>query len=314
MAAVGELHGISVGSFPSGLPEPAFFSRVPRLVEARGFHILSCGDHIFHNAPMMECFSFLAHAAALTRTVSLRSGVALLPLRDPGIVAKEVATIDFLSGGRFIFGAGVGGEVEREWDALAIDRKTRGRRMDEYLSILQTLWSGETVDFDGEFRHMRGVTCTPTFRKGGPPIWIGGRSDAALKRAVRYDGWLSYLSSPRRVRESVQKLHEFAGGQLPANFRVGMSSFLLIADTKEDAIARAAKRLEGGYRQDFTQIVGSIAAVGTADDIREKLEGFRQAGVQEFTWSPAVPAAEYDEQIERIAEIVGVQPRAQAAE
>ena len=301
----GERHGISVGSFPTGIPSPDFFPRVARKVEDLGFDTISSGDHIFHNAPMMECFTFLSHMAALTKTVKIRSSVSLLPLRDPGIVAKEVATIDYLSNGRFIFGAGIGGEVEREWQALGVDRTTRGRRMDEYLEIVQRLWKGEPMDFDGEFRTMRDVTLTPKpIQAGGPPIWIGGRSDAALKRALRFDGWIGYLSSARRAKESVDKLHEFNGGELPKGFRIGMSSFLLIADSREDAIARAAKRLEGGYRQDFTKIVGSLAAVGTADDIREKLEGYRAAGVQDFTWSPAVPADQFEDQIDRIAEIV----------
>ena len=303
-----ETHGITVGSFPAGLPAPDFFSRIPRLVEDLGFDAIASGDHIFHHAPMMECFTFLAHCAALTQRIKIRSSIALLPLRDPGIVAKEAATIDFLSGGRFILGAGVGGEVEREWLALGVDRKTRGRRMDEYLEILKTLWTGDTVDFEGQFRQMRDVTLAPMLRKGGPPIWIGGRSDAALKRAVRFDGWLGNFSSPRRARESIQKLKDFAGGELPPGFHVGLGFFCLIADTKEEAIRRAAERLEGGYRQDFTQIVDSLGMVGTADDVREKLQRYREAGVTDFGWVPAVPADEFPDQIARIADIAGVTP------
>lgn len=303
-----ERHGITIGSWPDGMPpDGKYYRDTAQHIERLGYDMIFCGDHIFHNAPLLECLTTLSHLAAVTERVKIGSSVVLVPLRDPSIVAKEFATIDFLSGGRTIFGAGIGGEFEAEWNAVGVDRSTRGRRMDEYLNIIKHLWSGEPVTFDGTYRQIPNVTLAPPpAQPGGPPVWIGGRSDAALRRASRFDGWVSYVSSPRRVRESVEKIREFSGGNLPDGFRIAMSLFFLIADTKEDAIIRGAKRLQGGYDQDFTQILESIGAVGTADHVSARLEAYREAGVQDFLWAPMAGAAEFREQTERLAKLVGI--------
>ena len=308
--ADGTHHGLAFGSWPEGMPEdPAFFRNFAKRVEDLGFDMMFCGDHVYHNAPLPECLINIMDMAAVTSRITLGSCVLQLPMRDPSVTAKQIATIDRLSGGRFIFGAGVGGEYEREWEAVDVERKTRGRRMDEYLEIMQRLWKGEEMSFEGEFRKLHDVTLTPkTAQPGGPPIWIGGRSDAAIKRSIRFNGWIGYASSVRRARESVQKAKEFAGGELPKGFRIGMSIFVLVAKTKEEAIAGAAARMGAYYDQDFTKIVDSIGAVGTVEQVRQRMEEFKEAGVTDFIWSPAVPAPRYNDQVDMITEITGVKP------
>jgi probable F420-dependent oxidoreductase len=301
-------HGLAFGAWPEGMPsDPGFFRNFARRTEQAGFDILFSGDHVFHNAPLPECLISLADVAAVTQHIILGCSVLQLPMRDPSITAKQVATIDYLSGGRFIFGAGVGGEYEREWTAVDVDRTTRGKRMDEYLEIMQRLWKADPMSFDGAFRTIRDVTLTPTpAQRGGPPIWIGGRSDAGLKRASRFDGWVGYASSVRRTRDSVAKLADCHGGRIPKGFRIAMSLFFLIDDTKEKAVKRAGERLGQYYDQDFEAIVDAIGVVGTCDQAAERFQAYRDAGVTDFIWSPAVPSDQYVDQMHAIADVVGV--------
>lgn len=129
--------------------------------------------------------------AARTKKMRIGTGVLLLPLYDPIRVAEDCAAIDLVSGGRFDLGVGVGYRVE-EFEGLGIDRKTRGGRTNEALQIIRRLWEGESVTFHGKHFHLDGVRITPLpLQKPHPPIWVGGFSDAATKRAARYaDGFI----------------------------------------------------------------------------------------------------------------------------
>ena len=207
---VGERHGITLGSWPLGSPpDGAFYRRVAALVDRSGFDLLFAGDHIFTYNSLMESLTLLSHLAAVTERVTLGTGVLLVPLRDPSVLAKQLATIDVLAGGRFVLGAGVGGEMELEWTALGIERSTRGRRMDEYLEILRRLWTDDVVDFDGAFRQVHGVSGTPrpvqprrTAHLDRRPQRCRAAAGRALRRLVR----VRQLAAPhRRVRRQAAR-------------------------------------------------------------------------------------------------------------
>ncbi len=121
--------GILLGSWPLGMPDDErFYLRVARQVEACGYDLLFSGDHLFAKGPNPDCLALLAACAAVTERVVIGTAVLLLPLRDPVVVAKQSATIDLISGGRFILGVGVGGEFAWEWEAMGVPREGRGRR------------------------------------------------------------------------------------------------------------------------------------------------------------------------------------------
>src|SRR5262249_25144231 len=155
------------------------------LVDERGYDSLWCGDHISFPAPILDPLLQLAQAAVISRRLLFGTSVYLLPLRHPVAVAKQVATLDHLTEGRFIFGVGVGGEFPREYAACGVPINERGARLGEAMELLRKLWSGVPADHQGRYYgHFSGVPMEPPPRQpGGPKIWCGGRSDAALERA-----------------------------------------------------------------------------------------------------------------------------------
>src|SRR5487761_2552501 len=148
----------------------------------------------------------LTWAAAYTSRVGLGTSVLVLPMRHPLPLAKELATLQNLSGGRFILGAGVGW-MEGEFSALGVPFRERGRRMDEGLAMMRAVWTDDPVTFQANWipaviKEMRSQPqpCAPI------PIWIGGSSDAAIKRALRLDGWHGRLVAPEQAKAAVQRL------------------------------------------------------------------------------------------------------------
>lgn len=135
-----------------------------------------------HTSAIPDPLVWLTWVAAHTTTIKLATGIVILPQRNPAVVAKEVATLDVLSGGRVLFGIGVGW-LEEEFDALGVPFAKRGARTDEYVAAMRALWAGENVDFSGEFVNYRDVNCNPKPVDGSVPIVVGGHSRKAAERA-----------------------------------------------------------------------------------------------------------------------------------
>ncbi len=191
---------------------PELLGPVAIRAEALGFDSVWIGDHVaFHN-PTLDSLAALSYVAALTRRVRIGPCVYLLALRHPTIAAKLVASLDVLSGGRVVFGVGVGGEFPKEFEACGVPHRERGARVDEGIAVCRALWGPSPASFEGRFTRFTDVVVEPKpVQPGGPPIWIGGRSDAALRRAARVgDGWVAYLVTPERFRASLEKIEAFA--------------------------------------------------------------------------------------------------------
>lgn len=277
--------GVSFGSSPFGIPDRDFVLSFPGRVEEMGFDSLWSGDHVLMRTDRLHALSFLATAIPQTTRLTIGTAVYLLPLRPAADVARAGATLDYLSGGRFVLGLGVGGEYAPEWEACGVPREERGRRMDEGIQILRRLWSEDEVTFEGRYARLRGAVMRPKpARPGGPPLWIGGRTDAALRRAARLgDGWISYLVSPRRYRESLDKIERFAaehGRPLPTDFARAHLQFTYVSDDRERARDRAIGYLERTYAQDFDRFVDAFCVVGPAAQCVQRLLEFAQAGVR----------------------------------
>jgi probable F420-dependent oxidoreductase len=142
--------------------------------------------------PMLEVVSTLSYVAALTQRVRLSCSVMILPYRHPVVLAKELATLDVLSGGRLLVGVASGWLAE-EFAMLGVPFRERGARMDEYLEVLRVLWTEERVTFRGRFVQLEDAVFFPKpVQKPHPPIWIGGGSRAAFERVVRHGaGWIA---------------------------------------------------------------------------------------------------------------------------
>ncbi len=252
-----------------------------RQAEAAGIDGLFAGDHVTFSGSGNDGLINLAAVAVATERVQLMTSVYLLALRHPTAVALQCAMLDQLAGGRFVLGVGIGGEDPNEWWACGIDPKTRARRTDEALQILRSLWTQEETTFDGKYFQLSQVRMQPKpFREGGVPIYIGGRSDAALRRTARYgDAWTAIWVSARRMREAREKIDEWAGaeGRDGARIGLGLQLWYAVDDDRDRARQRLARRMEGFYQIPFERFE-RYSPYGRPEEIAEFLVPFLEAG------------------------------------
>ena len=290
------------------LPKPDEAKELIELVDRCGFDSIWVGDHIAFTVPYLDPLMQLMQAVIWSRRLTIGTGVYLLPLRHPTPVAKQIATLDLLSEGRLIFGVGVGGEFPIEYEACGIPLKERGARLTEGISALKKLWSGEPVSSDGRFYPFPEVHMTPApFQSGGPPIWCGGRSKAALARAGRVaDGWVSYVVTPQGYRESLDAIAAAAAnsGRSVEAFGTGHLLFARIDNDHETSLDLAAQSLSVRYAMDFRPAAKRYAALGPPEDVAETLNAFFEAGARHIVMDFVGPYEERDLQIRRFAEEV----------
>lgn len=274
-----------------------------RRIEALGFDSIWAGDHISFHVPIVEPITLLSFVAAATERVRLGTCVYLLPLRHPSITAKTTAALDRLSDGRLILGTGVGGEFPREFEASGIPLRERGSRTDESIPLLRRLWTENDVAHDGRHFRFGPVSLDPKpLQPGGPPIWVGGRSPAAMRRAGRLgDGYLSTMTSTERYAKNLAAIAEHAAssGRAPLDFGTGALLFAVLEDTYERARDRAAQMLGTIYRRDFREAAAKYCLLGQPEDCLEQLKRFVDAGCRHFTISPLGDPAEF---LDRVAE------------
>jgi probable F420-dependent oxidoreductase len=163
-----------------------------RAAERLSYDSVLMSEHFLatSNGSALDPLVVLSAAAGATERIRLITSILVLPYHDPVRLANEAASLDVISGGRFVLGVGAGWN-EQEFDALGVQLSERGARSDEYLAALRALWSQDPASFDGRFTSFRCVSLgAPERTRGGPPVWIGGHSDAALRRALLYGhGW-----------------------------------------------------------------------------------------------------------------------------
>jgi alkanesulfonate monooxygenase SsuD/methylene tetrahydromethanopterin reductase-like flavin-dependent oxidoreductase (luciferase family) len=264
-----------------------------RRIEALGFDSVWTGDHVsFHN-PIYESLTLLATFVPITSRLRLGSAVYLLALRAPAIAAKVTSTLD------------VGGENPKEFEVSGVPHGERGARVNEAIDVVRTLWRDTPASFKGRFTQFSGVSLDPKpVQQPGPPIWIGGRSDAALARAGRQgDGWVSYVVQPERYAQSLDKIRAAASaaGRKLDGFVAAHLAFATIGRDWESAKAVWAEALTKRYAQDFEPLARKYGIIGTPQQCAEQLERFRAAGCNYIILSPVGPAASQREQVERLA-------------
>jgi alkanesulfonate monooxygenase SsuD/methylene tetrahydromethanopterin reductase-like flavin-dependent oxidoreductase (luciferase family) len=278
---------------PQGLLEQgqdtarAFLSQAER----EGIDHVCCGDHVsfFIGAG----FDGLLQATALTMlhpTLPVSTGVYLLPLRHPVLVARQLADIGQIAPGRLTFGVGVGGEDRHEVSSCGIDPATRGLRMNECLAIVRELLTGKPVTYHGSFFDLDEVIIAPAPAEA-IPIIVGGRSDAAIRRAGRFgDGWLGIWNSPGRFAAAVELAAAEAAraGRPDPPRQHAMQVWCGLADSKEAARACLAPAMEAFYQLPFERFE-KYCPYGTADDVAEFLAPYVAAGCTAFNLIPQSP-------------------------
>jgi len=262
--------GVNTINFGPGT-SPASLERWARFAEAVGFHLVMISDHVAitpdvhsrYPAPFYDPFITLGWLAGITSRVELGTTVAILPYRHPLQTARMVSNLDQLSGGRFIFGIGVGW-AKQEFEALAVPFDRRGRLTNEYLAAIKTLWTNDVASFDGEFVSFKDVHTAPrAVRSPHPPIWVGGSSEGALERAVRYgDAWHPLQIRMAWLRDQglprLRKMADAASKPVPA---LCPRISLLLTDSRLDDEKR-------------------LAGQGTLDQVRADLEQLALLGAQ----------------------------------
>lgn len=241
------------------------------------------GDHISFFTGIG--FDGLVNAASLLSiddTLPVYTGVYLLALRHPVLVARQLADIAAFAPGRLTFGVGVGGEDRHEVESCGVDPSTRGRRMDECLVVLRRLLAGEPVTFDGEFFQLDDVRIRPS--PSQPiPIVIGGRSAAAVRRAGRLgDGWLGIWVSPSRFASVVEETAEIAEGQgREVEWQHAMQLWCGFGEDPEVGRLMVAPVMEAVYQTSFDAFA-RYTPTGSPEQVAEHLQPYVDAGCRTF--------------------------------
>lgn len=182
--------------------------------------------------PIVDPVVTMTWVAAVTTRIEVGSGIMILPQRNPVVLAKELATLDSYCGGRVVLGAGIGW-CKEEYDAVGADWKGRGKRMDEHLAVLRTLWRDDAAAFAGETISFSDAYLYPRPRDNHVPILIGGESDLALKRVARAgDGWLAFKLPVEDAAARVARLKQLTReqGRDPEKLRIITAAFTSTSD------------------------------------------------------------------------------------
>jgi alkanesulfonate monooxygenase SsuD/methylene tetrahydromethanopterin reductase-like flavin-dependent oxidoreductase (luciferase family) len=250
-----------------------------------------CGDHVsFFGGFGFDGLTQATALAMLHPALPVHVGVYLLPLRHPVLVARQLADFAALAPGRLVLGVGIGGEDRNEVLACGVDPATRGRRMDECLAIVRRLLAGSTVSFHGAFINLDDAVIAPA-PTVPIPIIVGGRSDAAVRRAGRLgDGWLGIWNSPARFAAAAELAAEEAGraGRPSTPSHHAMQVWCGLADDKQTARACIAPAMEAFYQLPFERFE-RYCPYGTAEDVAEFLARYVEAGCDEFNLIPRSP-------------------------
>lgn len=294
--------------FGTTLRSPYNVAELAQQIEALGFDIIGCGEHVSFHGESANGFISLSVAAGVTKHIRLMSAITLVPLYPPALLAKLGAALDVASGGRYTMGVGVGGEFPNEFEACGVPVNQRGARTDDALEVLTRVWSETDVTYDGRFTTLKNFSLKPLpIQKPRPPIYVSGRSDAAMRRAAKYaDGWIPYMYTPEQLAESIEKITAYGEeeGRDMSDFTFGMYIFSAVNEDNDTGIRYASERLSVQYAQDFSQLVHKYALAGNPTTCQARLQEYVDAGAGMVFVSSACPDDYIDRNLEMLAQDV----------
>ena len=294
--------GIMPGPWPAGRDGADFLWTLSDQCERTDIDSLWLSDRLSSPAPTPEVMTTLAAVAARTTRLKFGPSVIVLPYRTPVVAAKEMATVDWLSRGRLFPAVGVGVELPREFEASGVPFRERGRRTDEAIRVIRMLWTQDEVTFQGEFYNLDRISVLPKPWQSPPPIWIGGKSEAAQKRTARLgDGWMPSFIMPDEFRAGVERVQELAaaeGREVPADHFGTLVNFAL-AESPEQGQTLAAPFIPRGRVDDAT--LRQCTAFGPAEVVAGKIEEYVKGGGSKFILRPMCPAEMMLDQLARLA-------------
>ena len=288
---------------PDPIPEPVV-RHVAQRADELGFQDLWVTNNTVDEVECFDSWTVLAYAAAVTARIRLGVSVLVLPTYHPVHVAHVVATLDQLSGGRTTLGVGLG-RVE-EYELFQVPVVRRVRRFTESIELIRALWAGDHITYDGEIYGARRANLgVRPVQQPAPPIWLGGSSPNALRRAARLgDGWMGAGgSSAGSFAEAVPTLRAALEeeGRDPASFPISKRVFVSVHDRAEVARAEVDRWFTAAYRN--PALTDQAGVFGTPDMVGEQLARLVSAGATHLLLNPVT---RYDEQLEALAAITGL--------
>ncbi len=234
-------------------------------------HVIVPVHHVERGHIFYEALITLAFVSSITRTVAMGTTVLATPTRNPVVLAREVATLDALSGGRVILGLGTGW-IREELEAVGVAWTERGRFLDEAIKVLRHLWRQEgPISFSGRYTNFREMLFEPKpARWGGPPIWVGGMTDPSLRRVAQTaDGWLPWAVSAEELGEGAEKIRAMSGGR----------TITLACFSPADIGSKSIEGYVGTLGERHHVITGS------PDQVVHTIEDFRKNGLEHLALS-----------------------------
>jgi probable F420-dependent oxidoreductase len=290
--------GVGFGLFSLGLPSADTIAEVAERAEEWGLDSFWLSDHLLAPTPELDVVATLSLLASRTSRIRLGPSVFLLNLRHPLVAAKSFASLDYLSNGRMVMAVGTGANLA-DYAACGIPTEGRGRRLDEGILILRKVWTEPKTSFHGKYFNFENVTIEPRpLRRtnndtGTIDIWVGGRSDAALKRTARLaDGYFASFQTPDEFARNMATIRQYAEQSGRANARIESGLILLcrLAATRERAEEDLRRALAGTSRGNDQFIQRTV--YGSPDDIIRRLSEYTAVGLDKFVlWPVAEPEA-----------------------
>ncbi|HXG03307.1 MAG TPA: TIGR03619 family F420-dependent LLM class oxidoreductase, partial [Candidatus Binatia bacterium] len=297
--------GVMPGPWSSGPDGVDLFWRLVDLCERTDIDSLWFPDRLSSPSPVLEPITAMAAVAARTRRLKFGPSVLVAPFRSPALMARQLAMLDYLSGGRALPAVGIGVESAPEFRAAGVPYEQRGRRTDEAIVIMRRCWTEPEVHFAGAFWSLEGVIVEPKPVQRPLPLWVGGNSEPAMRRAGRLgDGWIPSFITPEQLRVGVEKVQAAAaeaGREVPAD-HFGALVYFAFDEDPGRARAAAAPFLPRGRADEAT--LARCTAFGPPEVLAARLEEYIAAGASKFIVRPMVPPERMLDQIARLAEMV----------
>lgn len=253
-------------------------------IEELGFDHLVMSDHVLGISPEInhdysykysfhEALITLSYIAAYTSRLRLVTGVLVLPQRQAVVVAKQVAQLDYFSGGRVCLGIGSGWN-KPEIEAVGMDASNRGKRIEEQVEVMRRLWTQEAVNYDGTYHQLHDVGINPLPVQRPIPIWFGGSADVVLRRMARMgDGWLPGGPQPEKTKSLVRKLQDYLGQESRELGSFGIEPFLSLSRLEENEQQRFIKDWQDLGATGFT-VTQKAYEINATDERLEELRRF----------------------------------------
>jgi len=290
--------GIGLGTARSGVATPAQLCDYAERAEGLGIDSVWLSDRI--TGTQLDITAVMALIAARTRRIKMGPAVLTLPAHHPVHVARAYATLDHLSGGcgRVIMAVGLGSDP-RQCEVVGVPAAERGGRMEEGVAVLRKLWAERNVTHHGKYYRFENLTIEPRPARGPLDVWIGGRTEIALKRVARYgDGWFPSFVTPQEYADGMRKLLAF-GAERGRAIDAGEAGVLLLCQVTEDrARAEAILQATAAVAQLPPESMAARSAVGPAGACVATLARFVEAGCTKFVLFPLCPPEELVPQIE----------------